>query len=116
MLKIVKLIYRHYRGAAAIILIYDLLNSSSLLSIETWLEEIKENTSNDAFLALIGNKKDVKKEGSLAGRELAQKHGLYYYETSAVWAREDENGIESIMMDFLYEIIKKQNVEVSSSL
>ena len=89
-------------------MIYDLLNPSSLDSIETWLEEIRENTNNDSFLALIGNKKDLQGfDGlNLKAQKFAEKHQLYYYETSALWDRSCAEGIETIMMDFVYEIIK----------
>jgi GTPase SAR1 family protein len=83
-------------------------NPSSLNSIETWLEEIRENTANDSVLALIGNKKDLLDfEGSnLKARKFAETHKLHYYETSALWDRSSADGIETIMLDFVYEMIK----------
>jgi len=75
------------------------------------LEEIKENSSNDCFLALIGNKKDASSNknseiSNISAKNFAEANKLFYYETSAIWDKEAENGIETIMLDFVYEILK----------
>ena len=102
---------RHYRGAAGIVLVYDLMSPSSLESISAWLDEIHENTNNDCFMALIGNKKDCFQSSShdisnVKAKKFAEDNRLYYYETSAMYDRDSPNGIETIMLDFVYEIIK----------
>lgn len=83
-------------------------NPKSLNSIDYWLEEIKENASSDAFISLLGNKKDlisyhISDEISLKAKKIAKNNKLFYYETSCVWDKDSESGIENILLDFVYE-------------
>lgn len=105
---------RHYRGAHAIIMVFDLLELSSLKSINKWLEEIQENTVNDSLLLiLLGNKKDKAQENRysqggqicLEANEFALKNNLIYFETSALWDRESPSGIEIIIKEIVQKIL-----------
>jgi small GTP-binding protein len=49
----------YYRGAVAALLVFDLTNQDSFNHVDTWLKEIKENTSDLVVIALVGNKADL---------------------------------------------------------
>eukprot|EP00866_Antonospora_locustae_P001375 jgi/Antlo1/1375/1218 len=49
----------YYRGAHGIIVIFDLCNRSSFVSVKNWLKKIDENASPDCEVIILGNKVDV---------------------------------------------------------
>jgi GTPase SAR1 family protein len=69
------------------ILVYDLTKEDSFKSIESWLEEIRNNCDNPNLgLVLVGNKSDLTELRVIteeAGQDFADKHDLMYFETSA---------------------------------
>ena len=49
-----------YKDASAAILVYDITREESFLEIKNfWFKEVKENSSEDLVVALVGNKKDL---------------------------------------------------------
>lgn len=83
-------------------------NPKSLHSIDYWLEEIKENASSEAYICLLGNKKDlcsyyISGDVSEKAKLIAKNNKLFYYETSCLWDKDSEFGIENILLDFVYE-------------
>jgi Ras-related protein Rab-1A len=76
----------YYRGSHAIIITYDITSQDSFDRIEGWVEEIKQYGSSDVYQILVGNKCDLSKEREVtfeAGKALAEKHNLAFFETSA---------------------------------
>lgn len=76
----------YYKGAHAIMLVFDITNRSSFSAVEKWMDEVEKYS--DCLLAriLIGNKYDLKENRKVSVEEgiaLAQKLGLQYMETSA---------------------------------
>ena len=49
----------YYKGAHGIILVYDVSERSSFLSVEQWIDEIERNANPHACKLLIGNKADL---------------------------------------------------------
>jgi Ras-related protein Rab-2A len=75
-----------YRGAAGVLLVYDLTNRKSFENILSWLSEIQlNNINNKPVIILVGNKNDLdNREVSYdEGISIAQKYNLLYIETSA---------------------------------
>lgn len=75
----------YYKGAMGIILAYDCTEESSYNNIQNWLKQIEAHASPDVVKVLCANKTDlpnrtVSKE---KGQELADSHGLEFFETSA---------------------------------
>jgi len=82
----------YYRGAQGILLVYDCSEEESFMNVENWMEQIENNASPDVKKVLICNKCDVPEAervvGEKKGRELADKFGIQYFETSA---KENQN-------------------------
>jgi small GTP-binding protein len=57
-----KITTSYYRGANAIILVYDLSDPRTMDNVHYWLSSIKEHASDSVHLALIGNKVDIRAE------------------------------------------------------
>lgn len=77
----------YFRGAQGILLVFDVTDKGSFQSIVTWLQEIQKNADSHVNKILIGNKCDVDESQRnvtrAEGEELARKHGMMYFETSA---------------------------------
>ncbi|KAJ1997862.1 hypothetical protein GGI04_005244, partial [Coemansia thaxteri] len=50
----------YYRGANAVVLVYDITNEDSFRDIDAWVQELKQNIDIDStVLLLVGNKLDL---------------------------------------------------------
>ena len=76
----------YYKGARGIILMYDITNIKSYDNIKKWINEIKDEISNEVTIILIGNKIDNEKERKISkeqGEQLAKDYNVAFFETSA---------------------------------
>ena len=48
-----------YKNAKAVIIVFDMTSKSSFETLDTWMEEVKQNTEPNTFLFLVGNKIDL---------------------------------------------------------
>jgi len=88
---IIKSFYRYTVGA---IIVYDITNKNSFDSVPSWIQEIKENTTNKCYTMLIGNKldqDDKRKVSTEEGKKFAHKMGIPFFEVSA----KDGTNVES---------------------
>ncbi|EGR26967.1 hypothetical protein IMG5_203660 [Ichthyophthirius multifiliis] len=51
--------YRHYRNALGAILVYDITKELTFYSLSKWIDEIKNQTKQNIFIMLVGNKLDL---------------------------------------------------------
>jgi small GTP-binding protein len=76
-----------YKGASIGILVYDISNQGSFKSIkEYWYKELKENTDNNTFFFLVGNKADLFEQEQVKeeeAKEYASSINAEFYLTSA---------------------------------
>ncbi|KAL8681385.1 MAG: hypothetical protein Q9186_002460 [Xanthomendoza sp. 1 TL-2023] len=49
----------YYRGASAVVLVYSIVDEKSFDEMGRWLQEVKENTSDDIVVHVVGTKSDV---------------------------------------------------------
>ncbi len=76
-----------YKGAAGIILIYDVTNRKTFESIKNWVESIRAEVSNKVVIVLVGNKIDKKEHIDVKteeGDNLAEEFNLPFFECSAL--------------------------------
>ena len=79
----------YYRGAAGIVLAYDVTDEKTFHNIEEWTTNISENTQTCQIIpkVLIANKTDLddrrRRVSPKVGHELATQLGLVYFECSA---------------------------------
>lgn len=75
----------YYRGTSGLILVYDITNRNSFTNLDYWLNQCSYPQLNCAKL-LIGNKSDLtglRQVSQNEGKELADKLGMEFLETSA---------------------------------
>ncbi|EMR61917.1 putative rab protein [Eutypa lata UCREL1] len=78
----------YYRGAHGVILIYDISNRRSFLSLEKWVDEARSNASPNAVLYVVGSKLDKAASGSRVvsfeeGKAFAESHDAGFCEVSS---------------------------------
>ena len=76
----------YYRGAHAIIVVYDITDKDSFEHIKAWMCECDRYASETVIKLLVGNKCDIGEKRQVAyeqGVELAHQFGLKFLETSA---------------------------------
>ena len=70
-----------------ILLVYDCCEETTFNNIQNWLKQIDAHAQPNVMKVLVANKSDMpeseKKVSSERGQELADKHGLSFFETSA---------------------------------
>ena len=95
----------YYKGAKGALIVYDITSRKSFDNVDKWIEEIKEKTSKDIKLIIIGNKIDLKDS-----REISTKEAMYKFkgmdiplmETSAA----DDTNINEAFLDLIKIIYK----------
>ncbi len=79
----------YFRGANAILLVFDLTTRSSFMAVEGWVRDIDKNADKKVAKILVGNKADLadgegKRVVSAAeATKMAEAHNMAYMETSA---------------------------------
>ena len=76
----------YFRGAQGILLVYDVTDRNSFNNVENWMEQIKQHSDDNVNLILVGNKCDLESQRAVStkeGQDLAKKHGIHFFETSA---------------------------------
>lgn len=79
-----------YRRSIGAIMVYDVTNKESFLAMESWAQQVKNNSAEDTVVMLVGNKMDKpdKVITSEMGAEFARQKGWGFMEVSA---KEDIN-------------------------
>lgn len=76
------LAHTYYKGAAGIVLVYDVTDHHSFANMSYWLDKIRENADPHSQIIMLGNKIDlindidVDQEGA---RKLAADHNIPYF-------------------------------------
>ncbi|KFY39405.1 hypothetical protein V494_04007 [Pseudogymnoascus sp. VKM F-4513 (FW-928)] len=77
----------YYRGAHGVILVYDISNRDSFLSMGRWFEEVQNNSMPGTITYLVGSKLDKgassRKVSVSEGEALASIHGAQFCEVSS---------------------------------
>lgn len=100
-----KITTSYYRGAQGIMLVYDVTEKKSLENVTYWIKNIKAHASESVQIVLVGNKTDLRDlpeppAGSVTtemGRQVAQKFGIPFFETSAKSANHVEEAFMTLV-------------------
>ncbi len=91
----------YYKGAAGVLLVFDITNRDSFKNLDKWIEEVREHGEKDHVSILIGNKCDLESQRAISTQEamdLAKEYGLVYIETSAKENKNVADAFEKLMM------------------
>lgn len=107
-----------YKDASAAILVYDITREESFLEIKNfWFKEVKENSSEDLVVALVGNKKDLYEYEEVKKQEIeqyAKEYGAIFKETSAKEGTGVDEvfrliGLKLISPEFYEKVVNQEN-------
>lgn len=76
----------YFRGAQGILLVYDVTDRQTFLSIRNWVAQIQMHADVNVNKILIGNKCDIVEQRSVSteeGEALAKEYNIQFFETSA---------------------------------
>ncbi|XP_045583679.1 ras-related protein Rab-27A isoform X1 [Procambarus clarkii] len=104
-----------YRDAMGFLLLFDLTNEQSFLDIRSWLEQLKTHAyCENPDIILCGNKVDLVDRRVVSeqrAKEVAEKFGFAYIETSAATGQ----NVETAVNQLLDSVMKRMEVAVDSS-
>ena len=78
--------FKLFRGANGVVVVYDVTDRDSFLSVNQWMESIRKYCHSDINMVLVGNKCDMGPQRQVEfheGEELAQELNAVFFETSA---------------------------------
>eukprot|EP00123_Amoebidium_parasiticum_P009002 comp19147_c0_seq1/m.21821 comp19147_c0_seq1/g.21821 ORF comp19147_c0_seq1/g.21821 comp19147_c0_seq1/m.21821 type:complete len:212 (-) comp19147_c0_seq1:586-1221(-) len=76
----------YYRGAAGVLMVYDITRRSTFNHLSSWLTDARNLTNPNTVIVLIGNKSDLDGNRDVTfeeAKQFADQHGLMFLETSA---------------------------------
>lgn len=106
----------YYRGAAGALLVYDITRRETFMQLEKWLNEARENASENMVIMLIGNKVDLDHKRAVTyeeGAEFAKANDLIFLETSAKTAANVEEAFVQTAQS-IYKNIQKGKYNLSN--
>ena len=108
----------YYKGAKGALIVYDTTQKTSFENIDKWMSEIKEKSSKDMKLMIIGNKIDLKDERQVETDEAlakAQTLETPIMETSALDATNVKEAFYDLLKEMYKEVKKKLDVVESQA-
>ncbi|OLS16196.1 MAG: small GTP-binding protein [Promethearchaeota archaeon CR_4] len=94
--------HQFYKGAAAVILVFDLTDLSSFESISKWYNDLQSNLDDfsKVQLVLCGNKTDLTSERKVPKEQVedfCQKYGTPYFEISSLTGQNVEETFQTVV-------------------
>ena len=96
----------YYKNSACALVVYDISKRETFNNVSDWIEDCRNQSPKTIYMILVGNKSDLEDKREVTkeeGKELADKYGLEFYETSA---KTGEN-VEELFYNSAEEIAKK---------
>ncbi|XP_046985648.1 ras-related protein Rab-31 [Schistocerca americana] len=105
----------YYRNANAALLVFDITQYDSFLSVKSWVKELQRNVDEPMVLSVVGNKIDLS-DGRKVSKEEASAYaesiGARYFESSAL----QDEGIEEVFLNTAVGLIRLCEDSSCSSL
>ncbi|KAK4037814.1 hypothetical protein OUZ56_029842 [Daphnia magna] len=97
-----------FRDSMGFLLLFDLTNEQSFLSIRGWLEQLKTHAYTDnPDIVLCGNKADLDDQREVSEEEVketASRYGLSYLETSAATGQNVNAAVELLLDKVMFRM------------
>ncbi|CAM9223705.1 unnamed protein product [Lampetra planeri] len=90
-----------FRDAMGFLLMFDLTNQQSFLNVRNWMSQLQANAYCDSpDIVLVGTKADLRNVRDVHGRQardLADRYGIPYFETSAVTGTDVDKAVSTLL-------------------
>ena len=99
----------YYKGSKGAFVVYDISRKSTFDNVDKWIDELKNNGSEDVFIMLVGNKSDLKDKREISEEDVQKKAQLYnvaFCETSALEGKNIEYAFESLINEITKKVEK----------
>ena len=96
-----------YQNANYILIVFDLTNRETFLSLNNWINHCRSVQNQNMDLILIGNKSDLNQERAVSAGEakiFASENDITYYEISAYNKNEINNIFDNAITDLFNKI------------
>jgi small GTP-binding protein len=113
-----KITTSYYRGAHAIMLVYDVADRRSYENVSYWVKNITSHASDTVQVALIANKVDLRAvdpsrcADSAYGKSFAKKFGVPYFETSA----KDSTNVDLAFQTLIGNVVEADAANTTTKL
>lgn len=93
----------YYRDADGILIVYDVTDNSSLQGLHRWIEDLRNNASENCKKILLCNKVDLPHDTTQVarGKEIANENGFTFIRTSAKNGHNIFKAIKHVSRDIL---------------
>ena len=101
----------YYKGAHAVLLVYDITNPVTFKNLETWINEVEKYADCLLERLLIGNKCDLddqRKVSQSEAKDFAKKIGVNFLETSAKDTINIEEAFQCLVRESIEAVNKKK--------
>eukprot|EP00123_Amoebidium_parasiticum_P000668 comp11536_c0_seq1/m.5991 comp11536_c0_seq1/g.5991 ORF comp11536_c0_seq1/g.5991 comp11536_c0_seq1/m.5991 type:complete len:215 (-) comp11536_c0_seq1:530-1174(-) len=107
----------YYRGAAGVLMVYDITRRTTYNHLSSWLTDARNLTNPNTVVFLIGNKSDLNDQREVPfeeAKQFADEHGLKFLEVSA---RTGENVEEAFLETArtIYQSIQDGSLDLNSA-
>ena len=95
----------YIKGAKGVFIVYDITKTNSFNNIDNWIDDVKQNNSDDCVIEIIGNKIDLVDQREVSfeeGKKKAEKYNSLFIETSAY----NNSNINEALNILLEDVIK----------
>ncbi|KAG7278836.1 hypothetical protein CRUP_010399 [Coryphaenoides rupestris] len=90
-----------FRDAMGFLLLFDLTNEQSFLNVRNWMSQLQVHAYCESpDIVLCGNKSDLSEQRAVKeeeARDLAEKYGIPYFETSAATGHNVGDAVEVLL-------------------
>ncbi|XP_067231986.1 ras-related protein Rab-27B isoform X3 [Chanodichthys erythropterus] len=90
-----------FRDAMGFLLMFDLTSQQSFLNVRNWMSQLQANAyCENPDIVLVGNKADLADQREVQekqAKELADKYGIPYFETSAATGAEVDKAVVTLL-------------------
>ena len=96
----------YYKGAKGALIVYDITQKDSFENINKWMSEVRDKSSKDLKIMIVGNKTDLENERQVSTEEALEKAkelGSPVMEASAL----DGSNVKDAFYDLLKEMYKE---------
>ena len=108
----------YYKGAMGALLVYDVTNQATFNNIERWYNEIRDFSSKDIQIIMIGNKTDLK-DNIVITTEMSQNKAadleIPVVETSALNASNVKVAFHLLIKEIFIDMMRKKDLYKDNS-
>ena len=101
----------YYKGSKGAFVVYDISRKNTFDNVDKWINELKNNGSEDVFIMLVGNKSDLKDQREITEEEVKKKAELYnvaFCETSALEGKNIGYAFENLINEITKKVEKER--------